>query len=409
MDGSDPGAGRRIVIVGNGMAGIRLVEELLQAGCPGRSITVLGAEQGGAYNRIMLTPLLAGERDKDAVITHPPSWYVEREVTLVGGAAVTAIDRAARIVSTASGQSYPYDRLVLATGSLPIMLPLPGRELAGLRTYRDMADTEALTEAAARGGHAIVIGGGLLGLEAANGLARRGMSVTVVHLLGTLMERQLDEEAGTMLRRSLEARGIAFHMPAVTSELLGTDRIEAVTFKDGTTLPADLVVMAVGIRPEVTLARATGLACNRGVLVDDAMVTDDPAILAVGECVEHRGVCYGLVAPLYDQAKVAAQGVMGGSPAYAGSVTATGLKVTGVDLFSAGDFALKPGRHPIVLRDRLHDGYRKLVLEEDRLVGAVLVGDVSDGPWYAQLIREGQPLGSLRADLIFGRAYAEAA
>lgn len=409
MDGFDPGPGRRVVVVGNGMAGIRLVEELLQAGCPGRSITVLGAEHGGAYNRIMLTPLLAGERDKDAVITHPPSWYAERGVHLTGGQAVTSIDREARIVSTASGQSYPYDRLVLATGSLPIMLPLPGRELAGLRTYRDMADTEALTEAAGRGGHAIVIGGGLLGLEAANGLSRRGMQVTVVHLLGTLMERQLDEEAGAMLRRSLEARGIAFHMPAVTSELLGTDRIEAVTFKDGTTLPADLVVMAVGIRPEVTLARAAGLACNRGVLVDDGMVTDDPAILAVGECVEHRGVCYGLVAPLYDQAKVAAQNVMGASAAYAGSVTATGLKVTGVDLFSAGDFAVKPGRHPIVLRDRPRDSYRKLVVEEDRLVGAVLVGDVSDGPWYAQLIREGQPLGPLRTDLIFGRAYAEAA
>ncbi len=393
---------RRIVIVGAGMAAGRLVEDLLAQGCPGAAITLVAAERGGVYNRIALTPYLAGDVSAADLVTHSPAWFAARGVTLLDGVAVQSIDRASKTVTLQDQRELPYDQLVLATGSQPIRLPIPGAENAAVQTYRDRADADALISRAIPGQRAVVIGGGLLGLEAANGLNRRGMAVTVVHLVDRVMERQLDAEAASMVQRALEARGIALRTGAITQRI----EDDAVLLGSGERLPADLVVIAVGIRPEITLARAADLECGRGVKVDDQLRTSDALVFAVGECAEHRGVVHGLVAPLYDQTAVAARALLGEPAAYAGSIPGTGLKVTGVDLYSVGDFADGPGRAVITLRDRRAGEYRRLVVSDDRLIGVVLVGAIADGAWYADLIRSGRPLGPMRRDLAFGRAYA---
>jgi nitrite reductase (NADH) large subunit len=398
---------QKIVIVGNGMVGARLAEELVATGQSDFDIAVIGAEPGGAYSRILLTPLLANELDEVALVTHSMDWYANSNITLVSGRTITAIKRDLRYLLADDGSVIPYDRLVLATGSQAIRLPVPGAELPGVIAYRNLADTRRLIENALPGRRAMVVGGGLLGLEAANGLVRRGMAVTVIHRSDTLMERQLDRPASNLVRRGLTGRDIQFHMPAEIHSISGDDRVTGVTLADGMELPADLVVMAVGIRPEIALAQQAGLTCARGIVVDDHMVTSDPLILAVGECAEHRGIVYGLVAPLYEQARVAVSQLLGGGARYAGSITATGLKVTGIDVYSAGDFKEIPGRSSVRLSDPGRGLYRKLVIEDDLLIGAVLIGAVADGPWYASLISERLPLGRMRRDLIFGRAYAE--
>ncbi|MFZ5540838.1 MAG: nitrite reductase large subunit NirB [Pseudomonadota bacterium] len=395
----------RLVVVGNGMAGIRTVEELLKLAPDLYEITVFGAEPHPNYNRILLSPVLAGEQTIDDIVTHPYDWYERNGIRLVAGKAVTKIDRARRVVVADDGADAAYDRLLLATGSNPVILPIPGARLPGVITYRDLADTQAMIEAAQRYRRAAVIGGGLLGLEAANGLRARGMDVTVVHVMPHLMERQLDETAGRLLQQSLQSRGLRFLLQKTTTELVAGEsgRVCALRFSDGSTLDADLVVMAVGIRPNTALAQAAGLHCNRGIVVDDTMQTFDPRVYAVGECVSHRGVAYGLVAPLFEQAKVAANHLARfGIGRYAGSITGTKLKVTGIDVFSAGNFLGGEGCEEIVLSDPNAGVYKKLVVRDDRLVGACLYGDTVDASWYFRLLREGRSIADIRDHLMFG-------
>ncbi len=399
----------RLVLIGNGMAGVRTLEELLKR-APGQyDITVFGEEIHGNYNRIQLSPVLAGEKQIADIITHAPSWYVANGIRLVIGDAVVAINRETKTVTSAKGISAPYDVLLLATGSKPFVLPVPGRALPGVIAFRDIADVNTMLSASRSYTHAVVIGAGLLGLEAAAGLAKRGMTVGVVHRSDTIMERQLDKPAATLLQRHLESRGLRFFLQAETVELLGSERVEAVRFNDGREVPADLVVMAAGIIPNAALAKASGLECERGIVVDDALCTSDPSIYAVGECAQHRKICYGLVAPLWDQAIVCAEHLASASTAtYQGSVVSTKLKVTGIDLFSAGNFHGDEGSEELVFRDPKRGIYKKLVLRDGRLDGAVLVGDTRDGAWYYELIQQRVPVGHWRNKLVFGRTFCEA-
>lgn len=396
----------RLVLVGNGMAGVRTLEELLKRAPMRYDITVFGEEPHGNYNRIQLSPVLAGEKTIADIITHPPSWYVKQGISLHTGDAVVAIDRETKTVTTASGRVQPYNVLLLATGSKPFVLPVPGKELPGVIAFRDIADVNCMLDAARQYRNAVVIGGGLLGLEAANGLAKQGMQVSVVHIMDSLMERQLDKQAATLLQMSLEARGLKFLLQAATAELVGSERVQAVRFKDGSMVAADIVVMAAGIVPNAALAKSAGLECERGIVVDDALRTSDPSIYAVGECAQHRKVCYGLVAPLWEQAAVCAQH-LAGPPAYEGSVVSTKLKVTGIDLFSAGQFQGGEGCEEQVFRDPRRGVYKKLVFCEGRLAGAVLVGDIRDGGWYLELIQQQRLVGSWRQKLIFGQQFCE--
>jgi len=400
----------KLVMVGNGMAGVRTLEELLKIAPDLYDITIFGAEPHPNYNRILLSPVLAGEQTLSQIVLNDWAWYQEHNITLHAGCTVTEVNRARRTVHAtgASGEaiSVPYDRLILATGSNPFMLPIPGKDLAGVLAYRDIADTQAMIDAAAKYRHAVVIGGGLLGLEAANGLMKRGMQVTVVHAGEWLMERQLDPVAGQMLQKALVERGMDFLMAAQTQELLGGDdgRVRAVRFKDGSEVSADLVVMAVGIRPNTALAEAMRLHVNRGIVVGDTLqTTTDARIYAVGECAAHRGVAYGLVAPLFEQGKVLANHLAEfGIGRYLGSQTSTKLKVTGIDLFSAGDFMGGAGTEEILLSDPGAGHYKKLVLKDDKLVGACLYGNTVDGSWYFKLLREGRSVADLRDKLMFG-------
>jgi nitrite reductase (NADH) large subunit len=388
------------------MAGMRAVEELLKLTPDLYEISVFGSEPYGNYNRILLSPVLAAEKTVADIMLNSPEWYAEHGITLYTGDEVVRIDRARKRVVAKSGREVPYDRVVLATGSNPVVLPLPGRELDGVVSYRDIADVDRMIDASQRYKNAVVVGGGLLGLEAAYGLQKRGMEVTVVHLGETLMERQLDGAAGAMLKRSLERRGLEFKMPAQTAAIVGSGRVQAVQFKDGTELPADLVVMAVGIRPNAALAKASGLACDRGVLVNDTLQTFDPSIYALGECVQHRGTCYGLVAPLFEQAKVVANHLAEfGIGRYAGSQTSTKLKVTGIDLFSAGNFAGDADTEELVFQDAARGVYKKLVVKDNKICGAVLYGDTVDGAWYFQLLRDGIDIADFRENVLFGQAH----
>lgn len=399
---------RKLVVVGNGMAGMRVVEELLRVAPELYDITIFGAEPYGNYNRILLSPLLAGETRLDDIVLHDDEWYRARRIILFKGRTVTAIDRVCRAVIADDGTSAPYDRLLLATGSLPVILPIPGADLPGVIGFRDIGDVNRMLAASRQHTHAVVIGGGLLGLEAANGLLKRGMKVTVVHLLPTLMEQQLDGDAGHLLRQSLEARGLSFIMPARTVEIGGTDRASTVCLENGREIPADLVVMAVGIRPNITLAQAAGLHCRRGIVVDSTMLSYDARIYAAGECAESHGRTYGLVAPLYEQAKVCANHLAGwGCARYPGSLMAAKLKVTGVELFSAGNVAGGAGCEAIVLQDKTAGIYKKLILRDNRLDGAVLYGDTEDGAWYIRLMRERTDVSSFRHRVMFGQVPLE--
>lgn len=401
----------RLVVIGNGMAGMRTVEELMKLGGGQRyDITVFGAEPHVNYNRIMLSSVLAGDKTVDEIVINTREWYDENDIQLYTGDAVTAIDRRSKIVTAASGLTVPYDRLLIATGSRALVPPLPGLNLPGVCTFRDIADVETMLEAARVHKRAVVVGGGLLGLEAAWGLKQQGMSVALVHLMPTLMERQLDAAAGQMLQRDLDRRGIAFFTNGQTEEILGKDRAKGVRLADGRTIPADLVVLAIGIRPNTDLARAADLAVNRGISVYDDMRTSDPEIFSVGECVEHRGMVFGLVAPIWDQAKVCAAHLAGDDTAvFSAQALATSLKITGVDVFSAGALtAADEDDDEITLRDDSRGLYKKIVLRDGKLIGSVLYGDVADGPWYLQLIRDKVDVTALRDRLAFGRAIAEA-
>ncbi|WP_312271036.1 nitrite reductase large subunit NirB [Pseudomonas sp.] len=395
----------KLVLIGNGMAGVRTLEELFKLAPDLYDVTVFGAEPHPNYNRILLSPVLAGEQTFEEIVLNDLNWYAEHAIELHLNRRVTEIDRQNRRVIAEDGTVAEYDRLIIATGSNPFILPIPGKDLEGVIGYRDIADTQAMIDTAATHRHAVVIGGGLLGLEAANGLKLRGMDVTVVHIGDWLMERQLDKTAGNLLQTALESRGLNFLLPKQTAELLddGKGRVCAVRFADGDQIPADLVVMAAGIRPNYTLAESAGLTCNRGLTVDDTMRTSDPDIFAVGECAAHRGIAYGLVAPLFEQAKVCANHLaLQGTAEYHGSVTSTKLKVTGIDLFSAGDFMGGEGCEEITLSDPIGGIYKKLVIRDDILVGACLYGDTADGGWYFRQIRENHNVSEIRDLLMFG-------
>jgi nitrite reductase (NADH) large subunit len=397
----------KLVMVGNGMAGVRTLEELRKIAPDVYDVTVFGAEPYANYNRILLSPVLAGEQTIKDIMLNDVEWYAENNITLHLGKKIVKIDRVRRQVIAEDGTTAEYDRLLLATGSTPFMLPVPGKELDGVISYRDIHDTNAMIEAAKAHKQAVVIGGGLLGLEAANGLKLRGMDVSVVHLPNWLMERQLDPVAGKMLQKSLEDRGLTFLLEKNTKEIVGDDNghVKAIRFTDGLEVPAQLVVMAVGIRPNTALAESAGLYCNRGIVVNDTMQTYDPRIYAVGECVNHRGTAYGLVAPLFEMAKVCANHLANyGIGRYQGSVTSTKLKVTGIDLFSAGEFMGGAGTEEIVLSDPIGGVYKKLVIKDDKLVGACLYGDTVDGSWYFNLLREGRNISEMRDTLMFGES-----
>ena len=398
----------KLVMVGNGLAGVRTIEELLKIDPSLYEITIFGAEPHPNYNRILLSPVLAGEQTLEEIVLNPYDWYRDNDITLHTGKKVVQIDRIRRVVRADDGTEAAYDRLLLCTGSNPFMLPVPGKDLQGVIAYRDINDTNTMIETATTHRHAVVIGGGLLGLEAANGLMLRGMSVTVVHVNAWLMERQLDDVAGRMLQKSLEERGLQFRIGAQTQELVGGEdgRVKAVRFKDGTEVPADLVVMAVGIRPNTELAEQAGLLVNRGIVVNDTMQTvTDPRIWSVGECAAHRGTAYGLVAPLFEQAKVAANHLAEfGIARYQGSLTSTKLKVTGIDLFSAGEFMGGEGTEEIVMSDPYAGVYKKLVIQNDKLIGACLYGDTVDGSWYFKLLRDGRSVADIRDKLMFGES-----
>ncbi|MES9966930.1 MAG: nitrite reductase large subunit NirB [Sedimenticola sp.] len=396
----------KLVLIGNGMAGVRTLEELLKLSAEKYDISVFGDEPHPNYNRIMLSPVLAGEKQFDEIILNSAEWYAEHNITLYSGSPVTQIDRINRKVIAADGTEAEYDRLLLATGSNPFILPVPGHELEGVIGFRTIADVDAMLSAARNHQNAVVIGGGLLGLEAASGLLNQGMKVTVIHLPDVLMERQLDEPAAKMLQDELESRGLEIITGANTESLQGDERVEKLILKDGREIPADLVVMAVGIRPNISLAREAGLHCERGIVVNDTMQTFDPSIYAVGECVQHRGETYGLVAPLFEQGKVCANHLAHlGYGRYDGSSTATRLKVTGVELFSAGKFLGDEGTEAIVLKDASRGVYKKLVIRDEKIEGAVLYGDTVDGAWYYELMREGSDISAHREQLMFGRHH----
>lgn len=396
----------KLVIIGNGMAPGRMLEHLLEK-APGRyDVTIFNAEPRVNYDRIMLSPVLSGEKDYEQIVIHGDGWYVKNGITLYKGHKVTHIDRAAKTVTSDQGVTALYDKLVIATGSVPFILPVPGNNLAGVLSYRDLDDVNAMLLAAQSGSTAVVIGGGLLGLEAAAGLAARDMDVTVLHLMPTLMERQLDPAAGYMLQRELEKRGIRVLTGASTKAIVGNGKVEGVALEDGRVIPATLVVMAAGIRPNAWLGKEAGLATDRGILVDDRMQTSDANILALGECVEVGGHVYGLVAPLYEMARIAAANLAGEDvPGFVHNDTPTKLKVTGIDVFSLGDFADGDDREEIVLRDAAAGVYKRLVLQDNRIVGTVLYGETADGAWFNDLKKKAVDISEMRDTLIFGQSY----
>jgi nitrite reductase (NADH) large subunit len=396
-----------LIVIGNGMAAARLVDELARRALGRYAVAVIGEEPRLAYNRVLLSALLADEVGFDDIELRPARWWRDRGVTLRYGVRATAVDAAARNVTLAGGTRLSFSKLVFATGSQPIKPDIPGMDLPGVLTFRDVDDVNAIAASKAAGTRVVVIGGGLLGLEAAHGLARAGARVTLLHLMDRLMERQLDHRAALMLQRAVEARGIAVRLQAQTARIAGNGKVEGVKLRDGTTIAADAVVVAVGIRANAALARTAGLEVGRGIVVDDHLETNAAGVHAIGECAEHRGCCYGLVEPAYEQAQLLARRLAGERASYPGSVLATNLKVSGVNVFSAGDFlGAAAEAEEIVLSDPAAGVYKKLVIAHGRLVGAVLFGDTADGLWYLDLIRTGSPVARLRDDLVFGRALA---
>ena len=388
------------------MAAARLVDELAKVALGRYAIAVVGDEPRLAYNRVLLSSVLAGETASHDIELRPASWWGDRGVTLKYGCVATEIDVGRRELKIANEESIGFSRLVLATGSMPLRLNVPGADLAGVHTFRDSRDVDMLLTLAAQKRRVVVVGGGLLGLEAAYGLSKAGSSVTLLHLMDRLMERQLDAPAAELLKSLVERKGVRVLLNANTARLHGETRVEGIELSDGRRIDADAVVFAAGIRPNIALAKEAGIAVNRGVVVDDVMQTGAPDIFALGECAEHRGICYGLVEPAYEQARVLARHLAGSTAAYSGSVVATNLKVSGVSVFSAGDFMGADGSEAIVLNDVRHGTYKKLVISDGRLIGAVLVGDVGDALWYLELIRSGEPIARIRNRMMFGRLLA---
>jgi nitrite reductase (NADH) large subunit len=395
-----------LVIIGNGMAAARLVDELAKCALGRYAVAVIGDEPRLAYNRVLLSSVLAGETTSEDIELKPAAWWRDRGVTLKYGCLATEIDIGRREIKIANDESVSFSRLVLATGSAPLRLNVPGADLPGVHTFRDSRDVDRLLSLAAKKRRVVVVGGGLLGLEAAYGLAKAGAPVTLIHLMDRLMERQLDAPAAELLKSLVERKGIEILLNANTARLHGESRVEGVELTDGRMIEADAVIFAAGIRPNIALARDAGVPVNRGIVVDDHLETGVPDIFALGECAEHRGTCYGLVEPAYEQARVLAKRLAGHAASYTGSVVATNLKVSGVSVFSAGDFIAIGGSETIVLNDRRRGTYKKLVIGEGLLAGAVLVGDTQDALWYLELIRSRTPVAEIRDDMMFGRLLA---
>jgi NAD(P)H-dependent nitrite reductase large subunit/NAD(P)H-dependent nitrite reductase small subunit len=398
----------KLVLIGNGLAGMRCLEDLLDMAPDRYDMTVIGEEPWGNYNRIMLSPVLSGEKSFAEIMLHSADWYAEKGIRFIAGDAAIAIDRSRKQVHTQKGEVVAYDRLILATGSKPFMPPIPGAELEGVISFRDIQDVNRMLDYCKTKQNAVVIGGGLLGLEAAYGLKQQGMNVTVLHLMDRIMDRQLDMKASQMLKKSIEDKGIRIITEANTEELLGIDgHVTQLRLKDGTMLDADLVVFAVGIRPNKTLAEQAGLRCNRGVLVNDTMQTYDPSIYAVGECIEHRGQTFGLVEPLWGQAFICATHLAEhGRLTFKAPTVPTQLKVSGCDVFSAGNFEPQDDFEDIVLNDEKRQIYKRIIIQQDKVIGAVLFGDTEDGAWYAELIADQIPISNIRSKLLFGRDFA---
>lgn len=395
-----------LVIVGNGMAAARLVDELAKTALGRYAVAVIGEEPRLAYNRVLLSSVLAGETGSHEIELRPAEWWRNRGVTVRYGYRVTEVDLGRRELKIAGEESMEYSKLVLATGSTPLRLNVPGADLAGVHTFRDTRDVDLLLTLAAARKRVVVVGGGLLGLEAAYGLAKAGAPVTLLHLMDRLMERQLDGPAADLLKTLVERKGIRILLNASTAGIHGDGRVEAIELADGSRIEADAVIFAAGIKPNVALAKEAGIAVNRGVVVNDVMQTSSSDVFALGECAEHRGICYGLVEPAYEQARVLARHLAGRPAAYEGSVISTNLKVSGVSLFSAGDFMGGEGSESLVLSDRSRGTYKKLVIADGRLTGAVLIGDTADALWYLELIRNRDKVAAIRTDMMFGRALA---
>lgn len=396
-----------LVIIGNGMAAARLVEEMAKRALGRYAIAVIGDEPRLAYNRVLLSSVLAGEATSQEIELKSAAWWRDRGVTVTYGCAATSVDLAKRTVHLASGKNVPFSKLVFATGSMPLRLPVPGSDLQGVHTFRDSRDTDQLLQLAEAKARVVVVGGGLLGLEAAYGLAKAGSKVTLLHLMDRLMERQLDAPAAALLKRLVEMKGVEVLLGANTKQILGVDKVEGVELVDGRSIAAEAVVFAAGIRPNVTLAKEAGVPVNRGIMVDDQLRTGSADVYALGECAEHRGTCYGLVEPAYEQAKVLADHLADGATDYSGSVVATNLKVSGVSVFSAGDFLAADNSETLVFNDERRGTYKKLVVADGRLTGAVLVGDTQDALWYLDLIRTTASIEAIRGDIMFGRALAQ--
>ena len=395
-----------LVIVGNGMAAARLVDELAKTALGRYAIAVIGAEPRLAYNRVLLSSVLAGETASHDIELRPADWWRDRGVTLKYGCVATEIDVGRRELKIENDESIVFSKLVLATGSTPLRLNVPGADLASVHTFRDSRDVDLLLTLAAQKKRVVVVGGGLLGLEAAYGLAKAGAQVALIHLMDRLMERQLDVSAAELLKSLVERKGVKVLLNANTARIHGATRVEGIELSDGRRIDADAVIFAAGIRPNVALAKDAGISVNRGIVVDDVLQTGASGIFALGECAEHRGICYGLVEPAYEQARVLARHLAGRATAYEGSVVATNLKVSGVSVFSAGDFMGAEGSEAIVLNDASGGTYKKLVISAGRLTGTVLVGDVGDALWYLELIRKQQPIARIRTDMMFGRSLA---
>lgn len=396
-----------LVIIGNGMAAARLAQEIATRALGRYAVAIIGDEPRLAYNRVLLSSVLAGEIASQDIELKPAAWWRDCGVTLSYGQAAASVDLQSRRVMLADGREVPFSKLVFATGSQPLRLPVPGADLTGVHTFRDSRDVDLLLKLASAGKRVVVVGGGLLGLEAAYGLAKAGALVTLIHLMDRLMERQLDAPAAALLKRLVKEKGIDIRLNASTKAIVGETHVERVVLADGTNIAADAVIFAAGIRPNAALAQVAGITTNRGIVVDDRMATDVEGVYALGECAEHRGTCYGLVEPAYEQAKVLAETLVGRAAAYEGSVLSTNLKVSGVSVFSAGDFVGGEGTEAIVLNDPKGGTYKKLVIADGRLTGAVLIGDTQDALWYMELIRSGARISAFRRDLMFGRTLAE--
>ncbi len=398
----------KLVLVGNGLAGMRCLEDLLDMAPERYEVTVIGEEPWGNYNRIMLSPVLSGDKSIEDIMLHPHAWYSDKGIHFIAGDAAVKIDRPRKQVYTEKGIVVDYDRLILATGSKPFIPPIKGSDLKGVLSFRDIYDVNTMLEYCKNKKNSVVIGGGLLGLEAAYGLKQRGMNVTVLHLMDRIMDRQLDARASALLKQSIEAKGIPVLTEANTEELIGQDgHVSQLRLKDGTVLEADFVVFAVGIRPNMALAQSAGLRCNRGVMVNDTMQTFDPSIYAVGECIEHRNQTFGLVEPLWGQAFICASHLAEhGSLTFKAPTVPTQLKVSGCDVFSAGNFEPADDYEDIILNDEKRHIYKRIIIQQDKVIGAVLFGDTEDGAWYAELIADQTPISSIRNKLLFGKDFA---